>query len=106
MWWTGGRVALISAAMANRLLLTLLALLTGLAAQIAPAQARVSAEQATAVALVAPAAARAPAAPVELARLPEAGRRNARLVAGFVHAPVAAAQTVATVRIGVDRARE
>ncbi|MBB4859015.1 hypothetical protein HNO88_002341 [Novosphingobium chloroacetimidivorans] len=92
--------------MANRLFLTLLALLTGLAAQLAPAQARGCAPQTAAVAIVAPAAVRAPAAPVELARLPEPGRRHARMVAddeGAEHAPTLA---FVGVRIGIDRARE
>jgi hypothetical protein len=92
--------------MAHRLLLTLLALLTGLAAQISPAEA--CASQRASVQLVAPrdlVAAKAPRAPVALAQLPEPGVRNTRRhapqqVAAF--APVA----VATVRTGIDRARE
>jgi len=92
--------------MANRLFLTLLALLTGLAAQLAPAQARVCAEQTTSVALISPSTGRAAAAPVDLAQLPEAGRRNARLVArdgGSANAPQ---WRVARVLIQVDRAHE
>jgi hypothetical protein len=90
--------------MANRLFLTLLALLTGLAAQLAPAQARVCAEQAASVSLASPAATRSPAAHRALARLPGSGWRHATLVAtndGLIstaewHAP--------TVWIGIDRA--
>jgi hypothetical protein len=105
MWWTAGRGALISAAMANRLFLTLLALLTGLAAQLAPAQARVGAEQAAAVALAAPVAARAAAAPAELARLPEPGWRHARMVARGEARRLDPVRPVATVLVGIDRAR-
>jgi len=92
--------------MANRLFLTLLALLTGLAAQMAPAQARVCAEQAAAVSPSEAAPARAAAAPAELARLPEPGRRGARLVAdaGGSLAPVA--YRARPVLPGIDRARE
>lgn len=92
--------------MANRLFLTLLALLTGLAAQLAPAQARVCAQQTTAIAVAAPLAVRAPAAPVELARLPEAGWRHARLVASEDRASVAPQWRAPRVLIQVDRARE
>lgn len=91
--------------MAHRLILTLLALLTGLAAQIGPAEAcaaRVSAVQVLAAREV---AAKAPRAPVALAQLPEPGLRNTRRhapqrVAAF--APV----RVATVLTGIDRARQ
>jgi hypothetical protein len=106
MQWTAARVALIWAAMANRLFLTLLALLTGLAAQLAPAQARVCAQQTAAVAVLPAVAARAPAAPVELARLPEAGRRHARLVASADGAIVPQAWRALSVRIRIDRARD
>lgn len=91
--------------MANRLLLTLLALLTGLAAQIASAEARACPQQAQ-VAVCAPVAARAPAAPVELARLPEPGRRHARLVADEGGGLAALAWRAPSVRMGIDRARE
>ena len=106
MWWTGERVALISARMANRLFLTLLALLTGLAAQIAPAQARVRAEQTAAVAMVAPAAPRAASVTAELARLPEPGRRHARRVSGDAASIGNAPLRTATVLMGIDRAHE
>lgn len=92
--------------MAHRLLLTLLALLTGLAAQIGPADARVS--QVQSMQVVAPremAAAKAARAPAALARLPEPGLRNTRLHAlPRIAAPVPVA--VATVLTGIDRARE
>lgn len=92
--------------MAHRLLLTLLALLTGLAAQIGPADARAS--QVESMQLVAPreqAVTRAAKAPAALARLPEPGLRNTRLHAlPSVAAPVPVA--VATVLTGIDRARE
>ncbi|MFD2579324.1 hypothetical protein ACFSTD_13625 [Novosphingobium colocasiae] len=69
-------------AMAHRLLLTLFALLTGLAAQIGPVEACVRQPQSVAVApLLEATAPRAPRAPVALARLPEPGLRNARLMA-------------------------
>lgn len=93
-------------AMAHRLLLTLLALLTGLAAQISPAQA--CASQTANIQVVAPrelAAAKAPRAPAALAQLPEPGLRNTRLHAlPRIPAPVAIA--VPTVLTGIDRARE
>lgn len=91
--------------MANRLFLTLLALLTGLAAQIAPAQARGCAVQTAAVAIIAPVAARAPAAPVELARLPEPGRRHARMVADDEGGDQTPVLRFVGVRIGIDRSR-
>lgn len=106
MQWTGRRGAPISAAMANRLFLTLLALLTGLAAQLAPAQARVCAQQAAPIAIAMPAPARVSAAPAELARLPEPGWRHARLVARNRGEPLAPLCLTPSVRIGVDRARQ
>jgi len=103
--WTAGRAAPISTAMANRLLLTLLALLTGLAAQMAPAQARVCPQQASAVAVEPPAVQRAAAVPAGLADLPEAGRRHARLVASEPGLSLRPLGHTPTVRIGIDRAR-
>lgn len=92
--------------MVNRLILTLLALLTGLAAQIGPADARAS--QVASVVMDASAtidSARLPRAPIALARLPEPGLRNARR-----HAPArlvwVAAPMPATVLTGIDRTRE
>lgn len=99
-------MALIWAAMANRLILTLLALLTGLAAQLAPAQARLCAQQTTEVAVSPSGVVRTPAAPVELARLPEAGRRHARLVASAGGTQVRQTWRAPSVHIGIDRARE
>jgi hypothetical protein len=92
--------------MANRLFLTLLALLTGLAAQLAPAQARVCAEQTAPVAIAMAAPARVCAAPVELARLPEPGWRHARRVARDQGDALAPLCRTATVHIGIDRARQ
>ncbi|WP_067733035.1 hypothetical protein [Novosphingobium naphthalenivorans] len=92
--------------MANRLLLTLLALLTGLAAQIGPAEARASQVASMQVAVLGEAAqAKAPRAPVALARLPEPGRLNTRRHApALTQAPMALA--VPAVLTGIDRARE
>lgn len=92
--------------MANRLLLTLLALLTGLSAQVGPAEARASQVASMQVAMLGEvAAAKAPRAPVALARLPEPGRLNTRR-----HAPARIAEPVvlslAPVLPGIDRARE
>lgn len=93
--------------MANRLILTLLALLTGLAAPASAQQARAaqmpSAQQ---VRMIAEAVAiKAPRAPVALARLPEPGLRTARM-----HAPAReiapVAQVVPSVLTRIDRARE
>lgn len=106
MWWTVRRGGLISAAMLNRVFLTLLALLTGLAAQIGPGQARVCAEQTAAVTLAAPTVARVSAAPAGLAHLPRAGWLHARMVAASMNSSVAPAPLVPSVRIGVDRARQ
>lgn len=106
MRWTAGRGRTISARMANRLLLTLLALLTGLAAQLVPAQARVCAEQTSAVAVISPLVARVPAAPVGLAQLPGAGRRNARLVARNGGKRMVNQWHASRVYIQIDRARE
>ncbi|MCJ2179652.1 hypothetical protein [Novosphingobium album (ex Hu et al. 2023)] len=92
--------------MANRLLLTLLALLTGLAAQIGPAEACASRVSSMQVAVLGETAqAKAPRAPVALARLPEPGRLNTRRHApALTQLPVARA--VAAVFTGIDRARE
>jgi hypothetical protein len=106
MQWTAGRTATISAPMANRLFLTLLALLTGLAAQLTPAQARLCPQQTAAVAISPAVVARAPAGPVELARLPEAGWRHARRVASADGAQVPQAWRAPSVRIRIDRARD
>jgi hypothetical protein len=89
--------------MANRLFLTLLALLTGLAAQLAPAQARVCAQQTAAAIVSAPLVS---AAPIALARLPEAGRRHARLVAQDSSGSAVPSWRSPSVLIQVDRARE
>jgi len=92
--------------MAHRLLLTLLALLTGLVAQVGPADARgvslASVQVATAVECR---VAKAPRAPVGLARLPEAGLSSARRYALSAAATPCAVLTPA-VRIGIDRARQ
>lgn len=99
-------VVLICSSMAHRLLLTLLALLTGLAAQIGPADARSSqVESVHVTALREVSTAKAPRAPVALAWLPEPGLRNTRLYAPprmAVPVPV----RVASVLTGIDRARE
>ncbi|GGC02340.1 hypothetical protein GCM10011494_21140 [Novosphingobium endophyticum] len=98
--------------MGHRLILTLLAFLTGSlslgwAAQIGPAEARASQVASMHVGSVVEAAsARTPRAPVALARLPEPGLRNARR-----HAPafVSADPLIVTapaVLAGIDRARE
>lgn len=92
--------------MVNRLLLTLLALLTGLSVQPGMAQARAAQVASMQVATFGDVAvAKAPRAPVALARLPEPGLRNARR-----HAPsrvaVAVVPAVPTVLPGIDRARE
>lgn len=96
-------------AMANRLILTLLALLTGLAAQTAPANARgVEVPAAQQVALVSEVtAAKARRAPVALARLPRPGLRSARAhapVPRFARVPVAS--LAPSVLTGIDRARQ
>ncbi|WP_235037495.1 MULTISPECIES: hypothetical protein [unclassified Novosphingobium] len=86
--------------------MTLLALLTGLAAQIGPVDA--CASRVASVQVATPrevAAIKAPRAPVALAQLPEPGLRNTRLHAPpRIAAPVPVA--VATVLTGIDRARE
>ncbi len=91
--------------MANRLFLTLLALLTGLAAQVAPVQARVTGRPAEvgAVANAEVAQRHAAAAVVLMARM-RTEEREAREVP--LSADPAKAWTVPAVRIGADRARE
>ncbi|EIZ80467.1 hypothetical protein WSK_1027 [Novosphingobium sp. Rr 2-17] len=92
--------------MAHRLLLTLLALLTGLAAQIGPAQACASRVASVQVAVAGESPAVKPArAPAALARLPEPGLLNARRYAPQA-APAPQARIVPTVLIGIDRARD
>ena len=91
--------------MAHRLILTLLALLTGLAAHVAPTVACASQVSAVPVLAAPEVAAKAPRAPVALARLPEPGLRNTRLHAPLqpvAFAPVA----VPAVLTGIDRARQ
>lgn len=92
--------------MANRLFLTLLALLTGLAAQLGPADARTVQVASMEVAVLGDLpATKAPRAPVALARLPEPGRLNTRRHAvGSVVVP--AAPAAPAVLTGIDRARE
>jgi hypothetical protein len=93
--------------MANRLILTLLALLTGLAAQIGPADARASQVASMQVdSVLETAASRAPRAPVALARLPEPGLRNARRHAPALVPVGLLAVAAPAVLAGIDRARE
>lgn len=93
--------------MANRLILTLLALLTGLAAQIGPAEARASQIASMQVdAVVETACVKAPRAPVALARLPEPGLRNARRHAPALVAADSLIVPAPAVLTGIDRARE
>lgn len=92
--------------MVNRLFLTLLALLTGLAAQVGPVEARASQVASTQIAMIGELpVAKAPRAPAALARLPEPGRLNTRRHA-LVQAPALAAQVVPAVLTGIDRARQ
>jgi hypothetical protein len=93
------------AAMATRLLLTLLALLTGLATQLSPAQARIRAEGAGAIAGLAVVAQSERAAVVRTqapARPAERWSRREPCVA--VANPQA--ECAPTVRLRIDRARE
>ncbi|HKT85655.1 MAG TPA: hypothetical protein VJQ77_06175 [Novosphingobium sp.] len=93
--------------MANRLILTLLALLTGLAAQIGPAEARSSQVACMQVgAVVEAASAKSPRAPAALARLPEPGLRNARKHAPAFGCDKPFAVPAPAVFTGIDRARE
>lgn len=100
------------ACMANRLILTLLALLTGSlslgwAAQIGPAEARTSQVASMQVGVVAETtSARAPRAPVALAQLPEPGLRSARRNAPVIVATGPLFLSVPSVLTGIDRARE
>lgn len=93
--------------MANRLILTLLALLTGLAAQIGPAEARASQIACMQVGAATEAAsAKAARAPEALARLPEPGLLNARRHAPAFGSAEPLAIVALAVFIGIDRARE
>lgn len=94
--------------MANRLILTLLALLTGLAA---PAEAcEACAAQVAAAQQISQMAdagvAQSARAPVALARLPEPGLRNTRIVAPATFICENPAPRVCTVHTRVDRAHE
>lgn len=92
--------------MANRLILTLLALLTGLVVQVGPVDARVVGIESVQVRLYAEVeASKAARIPVALAKLPSAGFRNTRQVA--VAAPMRRTLApVPAVLSGIDRARE
>ncbi|WP_232512483.1 hypothetical protein [Novosphingobium sp. PP1Y] len=93
--------------MANRLILTLLALLTGLAAQIGPAEARASQVASMQVGTLAESSAvKAPRAPVALAQLPEPGLRNTRRHAPVLVSAEPLALAAPAVLAGIDRARE
>lgn len=92
--------------MATRLLLTLLALMTGLAAQLSPAQARIRAEGASAVGAVVAvaqgeriAAVRRPAPAPRLELRPSPARCTIVIVRNEV-------DCAPTVMLGIDRARE
>jgi hypothetical protein len=92
--------------MVNRLLLTLLALLTGLSAQPGPAEARAAQFASMQVAIAGEVAvAKASRAPVALARLPEPGLLNTRRHAPAIVA-VAVSPAIRAVLAGIDRARE
>ena len=95
-----------SGVMANRLLLTLLALLTGLAAQIAPSQARVGGPDTSAVAVSASETVRVQAVSTEFARLSEAGWHHVRFVSNVDDAFAAPQWIAPCVRLRIDRARE
>lgn len=91
--------------MANRLILTLLALLTGLAAPVSASQARAAQVASLQVVLGESVCSKEPRAPVALARLPEPGRLNTRR-----HAPQRIVEpapiAVRTVMTGIDCALE
>lgn len=93
--------------MASRLFLTLLALLTGLAAQIGPAQARscVPADRVEMGVAAVAVTIRVAAVPAALAQLPEPGGRNARAFSAVEYVR-ASYRSAPTVLIGIDRARE
>ncbi|PEQ11861.1 hypothetical protein B2G71_14800 [Novosphingobium sp. PC22D] len=92
--------------MASRFFLTLLALLTGLAAQVSPAQARDCARTTSVVSTLASPGTRRPSpVPAGLARLPAPGLRTTRLVAEPIAAPASGYRPFA-VRPGIDRAHE
>jgi hypothetical protein len=94
------------AIMATRLLLTLLALLTGLAAQLTPAQARIRADGAATVSTIAASAQgeRAVADRLAAPMRPEARHGpDLRRPATFA---VKEADRAPTVMLGIDRARE
>ena len=92
--------------MATRLLLTLLALLTGLAAQIAPAQARIRAEGASAVgALIAEVQSeRAEVARSHVARRPAERLSSQRRCAVLMLREVP--DCAPPVMLGIDRSRQ
>ena len=93
-------------AMATRLLLTLLALFTGLAAQMSPAQARIRADGATAVGSFAAITRSENAAvtrPAVRAPMNDTGKRQDRCVIVVMRQ---SADCAPPVMLGIDRARE
>ena len=92
--------------MANRLILALLALLTGLAAQAGPAHARADTAQSAQVCAVAAVFGEAAITAKAAWLAHEVASKSARSVDGT--APIATAPSALTpcVRIGIDRARE
>jgi hypothetical protein len=102
-WTSESRAPIWHSAM-TRLLLTLLALLTGLAAQVSPAQARVAAASGAEMSVQLPDSAAIAAAASKLASRPEAAS-GGHLRTGQFITPQQAFRA-ATVQIGIDRARE
>ncbi len=94
------------AAMTSRLLLTLLALLTGLAAQASPAEARMQSARAAQTSAVAARVGEArKSVPAGLAQLPDGIGRGKQAIER--HQPFqTVAPAVSAVLVGIDRARE
>ena len=92
--------------MANRLFITLLALLTGLAAQVGPAQARACASSAAEIgAMTSVASERRQSAPEALLSLPATPRSRLADESESLSAP-GDCRIVSAVLTGIDRARE
>jgi len=90
----------------NRLLLTLLVLLTGLAAQVSPAQASVRASGESGIEAVQPARVASDLAQRVCVRAASPAGQQVDAERSATELPVLTAVVAAGVRIGIDRARE
>jgi hypothetical protein len=102
-WTSESRAPIWHSAM-TRLFLTLLALLTGLAAQVSPAQARVAAASGAEMSVQLPGSGKVATAASKLVSRPEAASGGHLRTRHFITPQLTF--RAATVQIGIDRARE